>query len=83
MSETGDTPPPSPPPPSSVASGCLPFLTFMAGALMLLPAVCTVLGSLKSDIRFRAADLPILLVIGTIGFVGAWLVWLATRPRKY
>ncbi|MCP1840408.1 putative integral membrane protein [Bradyrhizobium sp. USDA 4524] len=82
MSDTDDTPPERPPTPPSAAEGCLSMLMLLVGIVLLLPALCVVMAGLKSGISFRAADLPILLVILAIALVGGWLVWLATRPRE-
>ncbi|MCA6123427.1 hypothetical protein J6500_16215 [Bradyrhizobium sp. WSM 1704] len=82
MTDAGHTPPDPPAKPASAAEGCLSMLMFLGGAVLLLPAICTLMASGKSGLSVNADTMKILLVIFAVGLAGAWLIWLGVRPRK-
>ncbi|WP_050631297.1 hypothetical protein [Bradyrhizobium viridifuturi] len=75
-----NTPPEPPTNPPTAAEGCLSMLMFLAGIVLLLPAACALLGLGRGG--FDSSFIGFWLAVSAIGFVGAWLIWLATRPRS-
>ncbi|GKQ53919.1 hypothetical protein BRSPCE3_47740 [Bradyrhizobium sp. Ce-3] len=57
------------------------MLMLVAGVLLLLPAACALMGLGRGGTS-NLSFLGFWLVVFAIGFVGAWLIWLATRPRE-
>lgn len=81
---TDDLPPARPPGLPPRRSGCLTALMVVAGLIMLLPGLCSILfgfSSLASSGPEPILMTLVLLGLG-VGFLGFWLLWsAASGPR--
>jgi hypothetical protein len=73
--------PSPPPPPSEERNGCLTALMVVAGSILLLPGLCSLLfvfgGLIKS-----AEDVQFVVALGLVGCAGVGLIWWAIRGRR-
>jgi drug/metabolite transporter (DMT)-like permease len=74
----------SAPPPPSDASGCLTALMIVAGLIMLLPGICSLIaiGADTNEILKDSDLLLLALLFLAIGAGGVALIWWAIRRQR-